>query len=97
MFRACAVRQAENQDLKNPDSPSRGVQGAFSQVLTIKTQTLRCLKRTSVRQSKIEEFNDFEQRKPLTDFQWAMIFFIGFALFALGLAFIAPVLFDLSG
>lgn len=97
-FRACAVRQTEDQDLTTPDSPSRGLKGVFSPVLTVKTQTPRKRHRPS-ESSKEEDdtdYNDVKESKQLTDFQWAMIFFIGFTLFALGLAFIAPLLFDLS-
>ncbi|KAK3737398.1 hypothetical protein QZH41_019942 [Actinostola sp. cb2023] len=97
-FRACAIRETEDQDLTNPDSPSRGLKGIFSPILTVKTQAPGRKHRVSESSNAEEDTElDIQESKQLSDFQWAMIFFIGFALFALGLAFIAPLLFELSG
>ncbi|XP_048588285.1 fibronectin type-III domain-containing protein 3A [Nematostella vectensis] len=97
-FRVCAVRHIAGGDFDATDSPSRGLKGVFSPVVSVRTQSMRRhrVSESSSRGDEDEEEVEVEERKSLTDTQWALIFFIGFALLSLGFAFVVPLLFGVS-
>ena len=75
-------------------SPNKGLKGTFTPVLSVKLVSPRRHKVSEG--SSAGELQDNEiiakTRQPLTDTQWALIFFLGFAVVAVILALVVPSL-----
>ena len=94
-FRACAVRFTNDVTDNVPGSPSKLLKGVFSPVVLAKTMTSRKKKASESNTGGELDEPDVETkaRKPLTDTQWALIFFLGFSLLAVVLALLISSLF----
>ena len=87
-FRACAIRFAEGEGDSAPGSPSKLLKGPFSPVVSAKTTVPRKKRASESSHAGVPDEDQAEvlASEPLTDMQWALIFFVGFSLLAVVLA-----------